>query len=339
VTRFEPGAKETLTMYCPTCGSDAESANFCPECGTDLRDLAGADPEPGVCPECGAEAGDARFCPECGHQLKDAPPAPSRSQPAAAAVAAASAQPASARSARAPAGDDGSGKSRQQRRQAERNAAQKASRRPQPAAPARPAGKGRSTSPWLIWGGFAVAAVVVIIIVVGLGNGGGTPAGGASTGSGAAASVSADTSGPYTELVTRANGLYDQGSAALQKNDTTGGRQYYAAAAEVYAAAWKKQAGDPGVGTDFATALFYSGQTSEALRQVEKVLKTSPDFQTAYLNRGIFLKGASQDATDSGDAQQAKQLLADAKASFTKAVSIDASSDSGQRAAQELQKL
>ena len=69
------------------------------------------------------------------------------------------------------------------------------------------------------------------------------------------------------------------------------------------------------------------------------VLKTSPDFQTAYLNRGIFLKTAAQDATDAGDAKEAERLLTDARAAFTKAVNIDAASDSGQRAAQELKEL
>ncbi len=107
----------------------------------------------------------------------------------------------------------------------------------------------------------------------------------------------------------------------------------------MYAAAWKKQPGDPNVGTDFATSLFYSGQTDKAVTQVDEVLKASPDFQTAHLNRGIFLKTAAQDATDSGDSKTAEQLLADAKASFEKAVSIDAGSDSGQRAAQELEQL
>ncbi len=322
-------------MDCPECGFDAGEANFCPECGNDLRGLDDGLPEPGVCPECGTDAGDAKFCPECGHRLADAPPAPRGARPA-------PAPPARAQRASEAADEAASGKSRQQRRQAERRAAQKAARHqhaPAAAPAARPAASGRTL--WLIWGGFAVAAVVVVLIVVGLGRGDGTSGGSAEapSGGGSVPAVTADTAGSYTELVARANGLYDQGSAAFQNNDATGGQTYFAAAAKVYAAAWKKQSDDPNVGTDFATSLFYSGQTDKALTQVDEVLAASPDFQTAHLNRGIFLKTAAQDATDAGDAETAEQLLADAKASLEKAVSIDAGSDPGQRAAEELESL
>jgi hypothetical protein len=320
-------------MYCPECGSDAGEANFCPECGTDLRGLAGDEPDHGVCPECGTDAGDANYCPECGHRLVDAPPATRGARPT----------PPKRAALTPPADEGGSGKSRQQRRQADRRAAQKAARHPQasarPAA-ARGAGPQRPTT-WLIWGGFAVAAVVVVLVIVGLGGGDSTGGGsaGAPSGGSSVPAVAADTTGSYSELVTRANGLYDQGSAAFQNNDATGGQKYFAAAAKVYAAAWKKQSDDPNVGTDFATALFYSGQTDEAIAQVDKVLEADPEFQTAHLNRGIFLKTAAQDATDAGDSAQAEKLLADAKASFEKAVSIDAGTDPGQRAAQELEQL
>lgn len=317
-------------MKCPECGFDAGEAKFCPECGSDLRGLGDA-PEEGVCPECGADTGDAKFCPECGHKLAAGPPA---------AADARTAPPPPAKERRgAPAGETASGKSRQQRRQAERRMAQRADRgRQAHAAPAATRRGASRNTVWLIWGGLAVAAVVVVLIVIGVGGGGGgtteIPSGG-----GSVPAVTADTSGSYTELVNRANGLYDQGSAAFQKNDTAGAREYFAAAAKVYAAAWKKQPGDPSVGTDFATSLYYAGQTDKALAQVEKVLEAEPGFQTAYLNKGIFLKTAAQEATDSGDTATADQLLAKAKASFEKAVSIDAGSDPGKRAAEELQNL
>ena len=307
-------------MYCPECGSDAADAKFCPECGNDLTVYAGdaSRPTPGVCPECGTEAGTAKFCPECGHQM-----APSGDRPA--------------RQPRQPAPPQ---PRQDQPRQQRRQAARRAEQRRKPAAPAPAAKPGRGRSPALfIWGGFAVAAVVVVLIIVGVGGGGGgggTPAG---TTSDLAPVVTADTAGSYTDLVTRANGLYDQGSAAFDKNDTTGGQKYFAAAAKVYAAAWKKQATDPGVGTDYATALFYSGQTDKALSQVEEVLAADPGFQTAYLNKGIFLKAQSTDAKDAGDSATADTLLAGAKAAFEKAVSLGASSDPGKRAAQELQSL
>ena len=57
----------------------------------------------------------------------------------------------------------------------------------------------------------------------------------------------------------RANGLYDQGAAAFDAEQYDQGAAYFEAAAKVYAAAWKQQSTDPGVGTDYATSLFYSG--------------------------------------------------------------------------------
>ena len=40
--------------------------------------------------------------------------------------------------------------------------------------------------------------------------------------------------------------------------------------------------------TDFAVALFYSGDIPGALDQIDTVVEVNPDFQTAWLNRGIF---------------------------------------------------
>jgi hypothetical protein len=111
--------------------------------------------------------------------------------------------------------------------------------------------------------------VVAIVIVAG---------GQSSDGSGSSTSgpVVADTSGAYSELVARANGLYDQGITAFGKNDATSGTEYFKAAAEVYRAAWKKQSGDPSVGTDLAVSLFYAQHHDEAIRQIEVVLKKNP---------------------------------------------------------------
>lgn len=320
-------------MDCPECGFDAGEAKFCPECGSRTEGAGGAtDGE--VCPECGAEAGDAKYCPECGYRLVDAPPAPPARELQAGAARSRSAQG-------APGGESQSGRSRQQRRQAERHAAHRHAQRS--SGPAQPAGRTDTrTTTWLIWGGFAAAAVVIVVLIVALVGGSGGGNGGATAPPAAVtpvASVAADTSGSYQELVARANDLYDQGITAFDNNDSASGQKYFAAAATVYAAAWKKQPTDPSVGTDFATALFYSGQTDEALTQVDEVLKTSPDFQTAHLNRGIFLKTAAQDAKDAGETATSDELLADAKASFEKAVSIDPASEPGQSAAQQLEQL
>lgn len=189
-------------------------------------------------------------------------------------------------------------------------------------------------SPARIWLGFAVLAVVVVVIVI--------AAGGRSTNDPAAPAagpIAAETSGSYTELVGRANDLYDQGITAFGKNDDAGGVGYFKAAAEVYRAAWKKQAGDPNVGTDLAVSLFYSRHHDEALKQIDVVLKKSPDFQAAHLNKGIFLQTEASESKDSGDTERGADFLAQAKVAFKKAVSLDPSSEAGKHAAEQLRSL
>jgi len=256
------------------------------------------------CPECGHDAADAKFCPECGSDLTAAKAA-RRGRPARP-VAAAPAQ-----------------------NQRPRTARRAAERRGEPV----PSGRPRSLL-W-IWLGFAAVAVVAVVIIVVVGGSKGP--GGTSAASGVP--VAADTSGSYSELVARANALYDTGIAAFDKNDDAGGAVSFRTAAEVYAAAWKKQPGDAGVGTDYAVALFYSGQTDQALKQIDAVLKTNPDFQTAHLNKGIFLKTAASEAKNGGDTKKGADLLGQAKVALEKAASLDPASDAGKRAAEQLQGL
>ena len=307
-------------MYCTECGHDAEDANFCPDCGADLRDLAAAAP---ACEECGTEVpAGARFCPECG---------------APAGAAAEAAAPASGSAAGRRTGTRGrsSGAARRQQRPAKQ-----ATRQP---APEKTAGSSRRLSPAVIWGGFGVAAVVIVLIVVFVNSGGG--AGGQASGaapSGGSQSVqpvAADTSGSYGELVERANGLYDQGAAAFDAEQWDQGAAYFVAAAKVYAAAWKQQSTDPGVGTDFATSLFYSGRIDPALEQVEQVLAKTPTFQTGWLNKGNYLAEKARVAEQDGSAKVAKAAYADARVAYEKAVALGAESASGQQARQRLDAL
>ena len=117
-------------------------------------------------------------------------------------------------------------------------------------------------------------------------GGGGSPAPAATTGTQSVQPVSADTSGSYSDLVQRANGLYDQGATAFESEKYDQGSAYFEAAAKVYAAAWKQQSTDPAVGTDFATSLFYSGQIEPALSQVDGVLAQSPDVPDRLVQQG-----------------------------------------------------
>jgi tetratricopeptide (TPR) repeat protein len=188
----------------------------------------------------------------------------------------------------------------------------------------------------LIWGGFAAAAAIVVIIVALSAGGSG------STGAEAAAgpeAITADTSGSYSELVDRANGLYDKGIEEFNKNNAEAGEQNFRNAAAVYKAAWEKQPGDPSVGTDLAVALFYSRHHDEALERIETVLTKSPDFQPAHLNKAIFLKTESQEAKEEGETGKASGFLEKAKAALEKVIAIDSGSESGQRAAELLRSL
>ena len=254
------------------------------------------------CPDCGHDAGDANFCPECGGKMPVARSRKPRQD-----------------------GTTADGTRYERPRAVRRAEARRGSARQDSARQAPP-----RTPVALVWGALALAAVVIVVIVaVSTGGGSGTP-------TVAAESVTADTSGSYAELVDRANGLYDQGIAAFNANDAEGGVAYFEAAAEVYGAAWAQQPGDPSVGTDYAVSLFYQKHHDEGIKQIDRVLKRNPDFQSAHLNKGIFLQ---TEASEAADEAAAAEFLAQAKLSFKKAVSIDPSSDAGKHAAEALQAL
>jgi hypothetical protein len=321
-------------MYCPACGADTGSAKFCPECGTDLRALA----TPPRCAVCGAEVpSSAKFCPECGEPSGAANARPAQGQPD---ESVGQPAPASGRPAPARAGDWRTGTrgksagSRQQRRQQSR-AKQLAPGRGQ--APARrPAGR---VPPFVAWGALAAVAVVAILVVVFVVSGRGGSGTATSPAAGSPQPVVADTSGSYSELVQRANDLYDQGSAKLQVKQYAQGAQYFLAASKVYAAAWDKQATDPAVGTDYATSLFYAGKVDAAIEQVDKVVSQSPRFQTAWFNKGNYLAEKGSGLDKAGNAKAAKAAYASARTAYQKAISLGATTDSGQQAQQQLDQL
>jgi tetratricopeptide (TPR) repeat protein len=202
-----------------------------------------------------------------------------------------------------------------------------------------PAG-GRRLSPAVIWGGFGLLVVIVVLGVVFAVNGGSEATSAAiPTAPPSVQPVSADTSGSYTQLVQRANGLYDQGAAAFESEQWDQGAAYFAAAAKVYAAAWAKQSTDPGVGTDYATSLFYSGDVEAAVSQVEGVLAGSPEFQTAWFNKGNYLVERARHAEREGDTKAATAAYRDARGAFAKAVSLGPGTASGQQAQQRLDEL
>ena len=147
------------------------------------------------------------------------------------------------------------------------------------------------------------------------------------------------TTGSYDELVQKANEFYDKGDAAFQNQDFNGGGQYFQAAAMTYAAAWQKKATDAGVGTDYATSLFYSGNIEAALTQIQAVIKQFPDYQAAYYNLGNYLSHKARIAEQEGDKKTAKAETQAAKDAYTKAVAIDPKSEVGKQADASLQQL
>ncbi len=266
------------------------------------------------CPECGNEAGEAKFCPECGADLG--------------AVRGALKGKAAAKG---PGGKGGGGR---QGGAAAGGKGRSGSGGPagQGAAPA-PSG---GLSPRLLWVIVAVVAVAVVVAVALLSGGSEQPAADAGSGdttSGAVTPVAADLSGSYRELVQRAHDLYDQGDALIQAGDFEQGVEYFAAAAQVYEAAWAKEPGDPNVGTDWATSLFYSGDFDGAVAQVEVVLEANPDFQPAWFNLGNYLQHQARMAESSGDAAEAERLYEATREAYEKAAEIDPASDTGVEAA------
>jgi tetratricopeptide (TPR) repeat protein len=139
--------------------------------------------------------------------------------------------------------------------------------------------------------------------------------------------------------VQRANGLYDEGATRFQSKHFAQGAEYFLAASKVYAAAWKQQATDPSVGTDFATSLFYAGKIDGALSQVEQVLTKSPQFQTAWFNKGNYLAERARQSEKNGASKAAARDYADARIAYQKAVDLDPASSSGQQAKQSLSEL
>lgn len=259
------------------------------------------------CPECGNDAGDAKFCPECGADL---------------------------------AGVQNALKGRTTGQQGGRGGqGAKGGGRQTAAAPAKPAGRG--LSPAVIWGGFGAVAVVVIVIVVMAsgGFGGSKSSSGTSSGNASVQPVQGVTTGSYTELVQKGNELYDKGDAAFQSQNIEQGSAYFQAAAMTYAAAWKKQQTDPRVGTDLATALFYSGSIDAALKQADLVIKKYPDFQPAYFNLGNYLAHKARIAEQQGDKKAAQTDNEAAARAYTKAVSIDPASQAGKDADARLKDL
>jgi hypothetical protein len=262
------------------------------------------------CPNCGTQVGDAKFCQECGTDLSAVRRALQGDEPVA--------PDPQARTVKKTGGRGGAG------------GGSGAVQPPRPPSAARY----RGLSPWILIGGAAVAvAVILVVVFVGLRSGSSTGSTSTASSGGSASPVPADTSGTYAQLIVRGNGLYDQGSAAFSKNEFSQSANYFGAAAKIYQAAWKKKAGDPNLGTDWATSVFYSGDIPGALSIVEMVLAKNPKFQPGLYNKGNFLAHQAQLADQSGKSADAKRYNAQAKTAYQQAAAVNPKSDVGKQAA------
>lgn len=254
------------------------------------------------CPECGNDAGEAKFCPECGTQLDQVR------------AAVKSPRTTGARARKAP-------------RAATADAAPVAVQ-----APAQQAQGGMK--PLYLWLGVLGVAIVAAILVVVF----------TSDKSSSSSSVggTVDLSGSYSDLVKRANTMYDTGQQYLQSGDMAKATQYYAKVAQVYQAAWQKQATDPAVGADFATSLFYAGDTQGALAIVNQALKLKPTddvLQKALMNKGNFLAMAGRVAISKGNDATGQKLLAQAKASYEASIKVAPGTATAKQAQSEITTL
>jgi hypothetical protein len=204
------------------------------------------------------------YCPECGHDA-----ATPSSAPSAAPIWLACGAPSSREGRRA-------------RHRGERSQAPPPSRARAGGRQAAPSPSG-GLSPLIIWAAVAVVAVAIVV---------GVPSPRRATDRAArprpghrraeldagstVTPVAADTTGSYRELVQRAHELYDEGDELFAPQQIEQGAAVLRGGRQVYEAAWQKEPGDPNVGTDWATSLFYSGDFEGAITQVNSSSKRTP---------------------------------------------------------------
>jgi hypothetical protein len=256
------------------------------------------------CPECGSDAADAKYCPECGTQLEGV-----RSAVKGGAKTTGSARKATSgggRAAARPAASSG------------------------PAKAASTPSRSSGTNPLYLWGGIALIAVIVVVAVL------------IANHQSSSSNTTADVSGSYSDLVTRANKMFDDGQPYLRSGDMATAASYYSKVAQVYQAAWQKQSTDPAVGADFATSLFYAGDTQGALAIVAQALKLNPTgqvLQNALLNKGNYLAMAGRAAISQGNKAEGEKLLTQAKASYEASIKVAPSSETAKMASNQIKQL
>jgi len=98
----------------------------------------------------------------------------------------------------------------------------------------------------------------------------------------------------YTAQKTLGNSYYDLGFAYLQAKNAQDSTTNFSKAVETYQKALAMNF-DINVQTDMATAAFYGNQPDIADAAFKKAIEKEPEFYTARINYGIFLRDAKGD--------------------------------------------
>lgn len=105
----------------------------------------------------------------------------------------------------------------------------------------------------------------------------------------------------YTILVSLGNTYFDwaaQKQQASQTSTATAGadQPLWVAAKDAYRRALAVKSGEAPVMVDYAITAFYTGETNEAIKAAEAVVKANPKFAPAHFNLGLFYKALGQTA-------------------------------------------
>jgi tetratricopeptide (TPR) repeat protein len=110
----------------------------------------------------------------------------------------------------------------------------------------------------------------------------------------------------YNAQKSLGDAYYDLGSAYQQGNKDPEAATNYGKAVEPYQKALEIKL-DVNVQTDMATAAFYSNQLDVAEAAFKKAIEKDPNFMSAQLNYGIFLRDAR---SDKGGAKKQFEIVA-----------------------------
>lgn len=105
----------------------------------------------------------------------------------------------------------------------------------------------------------------------------------------------------YTVLVSLGNSYFDWAAQKQQASQTStsaagADQPLWVAAKDAYRRALAVKTGEAPVMVDYAITAFYTGETNEAIKAAEAVVKTNPEFAPAHFNLGLFYKALGQNA-------------------------------------------